>query len=79
MVDVTEFWETKMDCIRAFKTQFYTPELEDIGQQTYISSPEFLYILEGRAREYGKNIGCKFAEGFTCDRILGVKNLFDLL
>ena len=79
VVDVTEFWETKMDCVRAFKTQFYTPELEDIGQQTYISSPEFLYILEGRAREYGKNIGCKFAEGFTCDRILGVKNLFDLL
>lgn len=78
VIDVTEFWDKKMECIRAFKTQFYTPELETVGQQTYISSPEFLYILEGRAREFGKNIGCKFAEGFTCDRLLGVESLFDL-
>jgi hypothetical protein len=26
----------------------------------------------------GRPIGAKYAEGFTCDRILGVDDLFDL-
>lgn len=76
VIDITKYWDRKMECTNAFKTQFYNPELADKEEQTYISSPEFLKILEARAREFGKNIGCTYAEGFTCKRLLGVESLF---
>ncbi|TZF83805.1 bacillithiol biosynthesis deacetylase BshB1 [Pedobacter sp. BS3] len=78
IVDVTDFWQQKVASIQAFKTQFYNPEYDE-PTATYISSPEFMHIVEGRAREFGKNIGVTFGEGFTCRRQLGVSNLFELL
>jgi len=77
LVDVTEFWDKKIDSIRAFGSQFHNPEWEN-EPQTYISSPEFLRGIEARATEFGKSIGAKYAEGFTSRKILGVDNLFDL-
>ncbi len=76
LVDVSEFWEKKLECIHAFKTQFFNPDNDD--QQTYISSPEFLKVIEARSRELGKSIGAVHAEGFTSKKLLGVNNLFDL-
>jgi hypothetical protein len=32
----------------------------------------------GRAREFGKSIGTTYAEGFTCRKLLGVNDLFNL-
>jgi bacillithiol biosynthesis deacetylase BshB1 len=77
LVDVTEHWDKKIESIRAFKSQFFNPEWDD-EPQTYISSPDFIQIIEARAREFGKSIGVKYAEGFTSRKILGVDNLFDL-
>ncbi|HEY0670458.1 MAG TPA: bacillithiol biosynthesis deacetylase BshB1 [Sphingobacteriaceae bacterium] len=77
LVDVSEFWDKKMESIKAFKTQFYNPE-HDEPNSTYISSPEFLLILEARGRELGKSIGATYAEGFTCQKLLGVDDLFQL-
>jgi bacillithiol biosynthesis deacetylase BshB1 len=77
LIDVTDHWEKKVDSIAAFKSQFYSPT-EDDEPQTYISSPEFMQIIEARAREFGKSIGVKYAEGFTSKKILAVDNLFDL-
>ncbi|MEJ7778399.1 MAG: bacillithiol biosynthesis deacetylase BshB1 [Daejeonella sp.] len=76
LVDISEFWEKKMECIHAFKTQFFNPENDD--QQTYISSPDFLKVIEARSRELGKSIGAVYAEGFTSRKLLGVDNLFHL-
>ncbi|SKB29061.1 bacillithiol biosynthesis deacetylase BshB1 [Daejeonella lutea] len=76
LVDVTEFWDKKLECIHAFKTQFFNPDNDD--KQTYISSPEFLKVIEARSRELGKSIGAVHAEGFTSKKLLGVNNLFDL-
>ncbi|MXV51339.1 bacillithiol biosynthesis deacetylase BshB1 [Pedobacter sp. HMF7647] len=78
IIDVTDYWDKKMASIQAYKTQFYHPEYNE-DAETYISSPEFIHIIEGRAREFGKNIGVKYGEGFTCKRQLGVNNLFNLL
>lgn len=76
IVDITPYMETKLESIRAFKTQFFNPEVD--GPETYISSPEFFESAIGRAREFGKSIGATFGEGFTSRKLLGVDNLFDL-
>lgn len=78
VVDVSDFWAKKIASIRAFKSQFFHEEYGENEPQTYISNPDFIHVIEGRAREYGKYIGAKYAEGFTCKRLLGVDNLFSL-
>ena len=77
VIDVTQYWDKKMESIKAYGTQFHNPEADE-EHETYISSPEFYHIIEGRAREMGKAIGVKYAEGFTSKKILGVDNLFYL-
>ena len=77
VVDITNTFETKMKSILAYKTQFYNPDSTE--PQTPISSPEFLEHIKGRALQFGRNIKVKYAEGFTCSRILGVDSVFDLL
>lgn len=76
LVDVSDFWEKKLECIHAFKTQFFNPDSD--SQETYISSPEFLKAIEARSRELGKSIGAVHAEGFTSKKLLGVSDLFEL-
>jgi len=76
IVDVTEFWDKKMECIRAFKTQFFNPDSDE--KETYISTPSFLKVVEARSRDLGKAIGAEHAEGFTSRKLLGIDNLFDL-
>jgi bacillithiol biosynthesis deacetylase BshB1 len=78
VVDITDHWDTKVQSIYAYGSQFHNPEWNEDEPQTYISSPDFIQIVEGRAREFGKSIGVKYAEGFTSKKILGVDNLFDL-
>ncbi len=76
IVDITPFIDTKIASIKAFKTQFFNPELEE--PDTYISSPEFFESVIGRSREFGKSIGATYAEGFTSRKLLGIDDLFDL-
>lgn len=74
IVDVTEYWDKKMASIFAYGSQFHNPDWEH-EPQTYISSPEFVQIVEGRGREFGKSINAKYGEGFTSKKILGVEHL----
>ncbi len=78
VVDVTAYWDQKIESIQAFGSQFYNPNWQN-EPQTYISSPDFIQLIEARGREFGKSIGAKYAEGFTSKKILGVDSLFDLL
>ncbi|MGV8879218.1 MAG: bacillithiol biosynthesis deacetylase BshB1 [Sphingobacteriaceae bacterium] len=77
LIDVTQYWDQKIKSIKAYRSQFFNPKWED-EPETYISSPDFIPIIEARARELGKSIQVKYAEGFTCRKLLGVENLFDL-
>jgi bacillithiol biosynthesis deacetylase BshB1 len=77
VIDVTPYWDKKIESIRAYSSQFYNPEWKD-EPQTYISSPDFIRIIEGRAMEFGKSIQVRYAEGFTSRKILGVDDLFSL-
>lgn len=76
IVDVSEYWDTKIEAIKAFKSQFYDPDSKE--PETFISSPGFLQALEARAREFGYSIDVKFGEGFTTVRNIGVSSLYDL-
>jgi bacillithiol biosynthesis deacetylase BshB1 len=78
VIDVTEYWDKKIESVMAYGSQFYNPEWKG-EPQTYISSPEFIKIIDGRGLEFGKSIHVKYAEGFTSKKILGVDSLFDLL
>lgn len=75
--DITPYFEKKMECILAFESQFFNPD--SIEPLTPISSPEFMKHLQGRALEYGRQIGVTYGEGFTVKRNIGSKNLFDLI
>lgn len=76
IVDITPYFEIKIAAIKAFKTQFFNPELDE--PETYISSPDFFESVIGRAREFGKSIGATYGEGFTSRKLLGIDDLFQL-
>jgi bacillithiol biosynthesis deacetylase BshB1 len=76
IIDITDHMDNKLESIKAFKTQFYNPEVNE--QETYISSPDFFESVIGRAREFGKSIGATYGEGFTSRKLLGVDDLFQL-
>lgn len=77
IVDVSDVWEKRMESIRAFKSQFFDPNNSE--ENTYISSPEFMKMIESRAIHYGHLIGAKYGEGFNVERTPGVASVFDLI
>lgn len=76
VVDITPYWEKKVESIKAFKSQFYDPNSKE--PQSFISSADFLDFIEARAREFGHAIMVKYGEGFTVERMIGVDDLFSL-
>lgn len=76
IVDISDVWEQRMESIKAYKTQFHDPDSDE--PQTYLSNPEFLDAITGRARLLGKRIGVQFAEGFISKKNIGIRN-FDAL
>lgn len=79
-VDITAFQDRKMQAILAYRSQFFNDEYEknDVELDTPISGQDFLNFLNARSREIGREMGYTYAEGFTLERTMGVKNLFDL-
>ncbi|MCU0358807.1 MAG: bacillithiol biosynthesis deacetylase BshB1 [Cyclobacteriaceae bacterium] len=77
IVDISDFWEQKVASYMAYKSQVFDPASKE--PETYISSPQFLKLIEARAVEFGNAIGTKYGEGFTVRRYPGVKSLLDLL
>lgn len=76
VVDITPFWERKMEAILAFKTQFFSTD--DQMPSTPISGKDFLQFMEAKARVFGRSIQAEYAEGFIAARTPGVRSLFDL-
>lgn len=76
VVDITEYWDTKVASILAYQSQFYDPKSKE--PESFISDPEFLPFIEARNREMGHKIMTKYGEGFTVERMIGINDLFDL-
>ena len=77
VVDVSDYWDTKIASIKAFGSQFFNPESDE--PETFISSENFMKFIDARGREYGQSIGVTYGEGFTLNKQLGVRSLYDLL
>lgn len=75
VIDITDVFEQRMEAVKAYTTQFYNPDNEDDGQQTYISTAAFLESIIARARVIGKKIGVQYGEGFNSEKSLGIKSL----
>lgn len=80
VVDITGFWEKKLELVRAFRSQFYVPEATEYEGEldSPISGKEFIDFLKSKARTYGRPAGFDYAEGFVTNRTIGVRDLFDL-
>ncbi|HMU46280.1 MAG TPA: bacillithiol biosynthesis deacetylase BshB1 [Chitinophagaceae bacterium] len=79
LIDISDVFEQRMKSIEAYSTQFYTSSDSNAGPQTYISTPDFLESVIARARMFGKRIGVKYAEGFICEKKIGIRNLDALI
>lgn len=77
VVDISKFFDARMNAILAYKSQFHDPESAE--PKTYISSPEFIDSLKSRPAEFGRLIGVDYAEGFLFSRITGINDLKTLI
>ncbi len=77
VVDISSVVERKMQALRAYKSQFHDPLSTEPA--TVLTSPDFMERNRARAREYAKAGDMEFGEGFTVERMIGVKDLFDLI
>lgn len=77
IVDVSEFLETKMEAIRAHKSQFYREGASEPA--TRISDINFLAQLETRTRYYGSLIGVAAGEPYYVREALNVEDPVALL
>jgi N-acetylglucosamine malate deacetylase 1 len=74
--DVSDFWDQRNKSIYAFSSQVHDPK--SVGTETFISSPEFMLMLDARGKMLGQSIGAKYGEGFKVNRNLGVTDVFSL-
>jgi N-acetylglucosamine malate deacetylase 1 len=74
--DVSDYWEQRNKSIYAFSSQVHDPNSG--GPETFISSPEFMLMLDARGKMLGQSIGAKYGEGFKINRNLGVTDIFSL-
>ncbi len=77
VVDVSEYMNKKMEAIMAYESQFYNPDSKE--PDTPISSKNFTDSIKYRARDLGRLVGVEFAEGFTTERDIAVKTLWDIV
>ena len=72
VIDITGFLDKKIEACLAYKTQFYNPESKE--PITPIATKDFLQSLTYRAQDLGRLSGVEFAEGFTTEKLIALKN-----
>lgn len=77
VVDITGFIDTKVEAVMAYNSQFF--DVNSKEPSSPISSKNFLESITYRALDLGRITGTSYAEGFTVERTLAVKQLDDLI
>lgn len=72
VVDISDFMDKKIETCLAYKTQFYDPDSKE--PMTPIATKDFLESLTYRAQDLGRLASVAYAEGFTSERLLALKN-----
>ena len=76
VVDITEFFERKIESIKCYSSQFYDPKSKE--SETRISSKDFFESITYRAKDLGRLTNCEYAEGFISYQLNSVNLLTDL-
>lgn len=77
VVDVSGFMDKKLEAVFAYKTQFHKQDSNE--PVTPISTTNFRDSINYRAQDMGRLIGTEHGEGFTVERYVAVKSLYDLI
>ena len=72
VIDISSVMDKKIDACMAYKTQFYDPTSNE--PITPIATKDFLESLTYRAQDLGRLSGVEFAEGFTTEKLIALKN-----
>ncbi len=72
VIDITGYLDKKIEACLAFKTQFYDPNSQE--PVTPIATKDFLESLTYRAQDLGRLSGVTYAEGFTTEKLMALKN-----
>ena len=72
VIDISEHLDKKLEACMAFKTQFYDPKSTE--PETPITSKDFYESLTYRAQDLGRLSGVTYAEGFTSEKLMALKN-----
>lgn len=72
VIDVSDFMEQKVKSCLAYKSQFYDPKSDQ--PMTPIATKDFLESITYRAQNLGRLSGVTYAEGFTSEKMIALKN-----
>jgi len=70
ILDISDQWEAKRAAVACYESQFITGRLDD---------PPFLDRLRDEAAYWGKMIGAKYGEPFTCREAIGLSSMAGLV
>ncbi|MCQ9641767.1 bacillithiol biosynthesis deacetylase BshB1 [Chryseobacterium sp. WG14] len=72
VIDISEHLDKKLAACMAYKTQFYDPASKE--PETPITTKDFYESLTYRAQDLGRLSGVAYAEGFTSEKLIAMKN-----
>ncbi|MBI3258496.1 MAG: bacillithiol biosynthesis deacetylase BshB1 [Ignavibacteriae bacterium] len=72
-IDISDYFDVKTAAIRAYSSQVFVKDENDENEPvTFISKPDFMEMLEARARYFGALIGVKYAEPYLAIEPVGI-------
>ncbi|QSB25262.1 bacillithiol biosynthesis deacetylase BshB1 [Flavobacterium sp. CLA17] len=74
VVDISDFFNQKTEVIKTYDSQFVSA-----ADPSAVGILNLLKQIESTNQIFGRAIGVKYAEGFTCERYIGTENLLDLI
>ncbi|PIU44463.1 MAG: bacillithiol biosynthesis deacetylase BshB1 [Ignavibacteriales bacterium CG07_land_8_20_14_0_80_59_12] len=76
IVDISEVIETRMEAVRAFKSQFFDPSSRE--SETLMSRADFFEWMLARLRHFGRIIGRQYGEPFYSIEPIGLTDMFGI-
>lgn len=76
-VDITKYYDRRREAILCYKSQF-SPAKSDRGGKVFIPLDELEERMSLQAKQYGRMIGVKYAEGYLVKEVMQVDDVVKL-
>jgi bacillithiol biosynthesis deacetylase BshB1 len=73
IVDISDEFETKLNSIKAFKSQFF--DENNMDRETFISKKSFIEHVKMRAKYFGFKIGVEYGEPYFCSQPIVLRDI----